>query len=160
MPSPPQSCQARGSFLLPRNSRRWKWFWDRLEKAGLRPFCFNLHAQGLTDGCGQAVFGREGLDAAAGLRAIAVMSSKRQAWTRRRDGLRTYARVIGTKVGKLEETVHDVLWRTIDRKRFGGTGLPPAVSAAQLANVEDVAPADVDEARSCIRAPGCMPKRR
>ena len=74
---------------------------------------------------------------------------QRQAWTTQRNGLRTYARVMGTKVGKLEEFAHDVLWRTIGRKG-SEAGLPPAVSAAQLVNVEEVAPAEVDEARNCI----------
>ena len=47
------------------------------------------------------------------------------------------------------KTVHDVLWRTIDRKGSEAR-LPPAVSAAQLANVEEVAPAEVDESRNSI----------
>ena len=56
---------------------------------------------------------------------------------------------MGTKVGKFDETVHDVLWRTIDRKGSDAE-LPAAVSAAELGNVEEVAPAAVEEARGRI----------
>ena len=74
---------------------------------------------------------------------------QRQDWTRQRNALRTYAHNMGTKVGKFNETVHDVLWRTIARKG-SDAGLPPAVSAAQLRNVEEVAPAEVKAARNSI----------
>ena len=122
--------------------------WDRLEKAGLGPFCFNLHAQGL-----KASAVSRSLEERVSMPRPDFDPSRyelqRQAWTRQRDGLRTYARIMGTKVGKFEESVHDVLWRTIGRKG-SEAGLPPAVSGAQLANVEEVAPAEVDEARNCI----------
>ena len=121
---------------------------DRLEKAGLGPFCFNLHAQGL-----KASAVRRSLEQRVSMPRPDFDPSRydqqRQAWTRQRDGLRTYARVMGTKVGKFDETVHDVLWRTIDRKS-SDAGLPSAVSAAQLANVEEVTPAEVDTARDSI----------
>ena len=121
---------------------------DRLEKAGLGPFCFNLHARGL-----KASAVRRSLEERVSMPRPEFEPSRydqqRQAWTRQRDGLRTYARVMGTKVGKFDETVHDVLWRTIDRKG-SAAGLPPSVSAAQLANVEEVAPAEVDEARNRV----------
>ena len=121
---------------------------DRLEKAGLGPFCFNLHAQGL-----KASAVKRSLEERVSMLRPDFDASRyeqqRQAWTKQRDGLRTYARVMGTKTGKFDETVHDVLWRTIDRKG-SEAGLPPAVSAAQLANVEEVLPAEVDEARNCI----------
>lgn len=121
---------------------------DRLDKAGLGPFCFNLHAQGLKS---SAV--RRALDERVSMPRPdfdpSQYEQKKQAWTRQRDGLRTYARVMGTKVGKFDETVHDVLWRTIDRKA-SEAGLPPAVSATALEKMEEVAPAKVDEARNCI----------
>ena len=56
---------------------------------------------------------------------------------------------MGTKVGKFDETVHDVLWRTIDRKG-SEAGLPLGVSAVQLTNVDEVAPSVVEEARNCV----------
>ena len=121
---------------------------DRLEKAGLGPFCFNLHAQGL-----KSSRVRRSLEERVAMPRPDFDSSRydqqRQAWTKQRDGLRTYARVMGAKVGNFGETVHDVLWRTVDRMG-SDAGLPPAVSAAQLANVEEVTPAKVEEARSCI----------
>ena len=121
---------------------------DRLEKAGLGPFCFNLHAQGLKS---SAV--RRSLDERASMPRPDFDPSRyeqqRQAWTRQRDGLRTYARAMGTKVGKFDQTVHDVLWCTIDRKA-SEADLPPGVSAAQLAKVAEIAPAEVDEARETI----------
>ena len=121
---------------------------DRLEKAGLGPFCFNLHAKGLKSSAvrrsleERVSMPRPGFDPSR-------YEQQRQAWTRQRDGLRTYARIMGTKVGKIDETVHDVLWHTIERKS-SDAGLPAAVSAAQLANVEEVTPAKVDTARDCI----------
>ena len=122
---------------------------DRLEKAGLGPFCFNLHAQGL-----KASAVRRSLKERVSMPRPAFDPSQyeqqRQAWTRQRDALRTYARVMGTKIGKFDESVHDVLWRTIDRKGSEAS-LPSAVSAAQLANVEEVAPAKLDETRNCIK---------
>ena len=122
---------------------------DRLEKAGLGPFCFNLHAQGL-----KASAVRRSLQERASMpRPVfdpSQYEQQRQAWTRQRDALRTYARVMGTKIGKFDESVHDVLWRTIDRKGSEAS-LPSAVSAAQLANVEEVAPAKLDETRNCIK---------
>ena len=121
---------------------------DRLDKAGLGPFCFNLHAQGL-----KASAVRRSLQERVSMPRPAFDPSQyeqqRQAWTRQRDGLRTYASVMGTKVGRFDESVHDVLWRTIDRKG-SEAGLPPAVSAAQLANVEEVTPTEVGEARTRI----------
>ena len=121
---------------------------DRLDKAGLGPFCFNLHAQGMN---ASAV--RRSLQERVSMPRPAFDPSQyeqqRQAWTRQRDALRTYANVMGTKVGKFDESVHDVLWRTIDRKG-SESSLPSAVSAAQLANVEEVAPTEVGEARSRI----------
>ena len=74
---------------------------------------------------------------------------QRQAWTRQRDGLKTYARIMGTKVGRIEETVHDVLWHTI-QKKSSDAGLPAAVSAAKVVNAEEVTPAEADRARDCI----------
>jgi len=121
---------------------------DRLEKAGLGPFCFNLHAQGL-----KASAVRRSLEERASMPRPDFDPSRydqqRQAWTRQRDGLRTYARVMGTKVGKFDETVHDVLWRTIDRKG-SDAGLQAAVSAVELGNVEEVEPAEVADARQRI----------
>lgn len=121
---------------------------DRLEKAGLGPFCFNLHAQGL-----KASAVRRSLEERMLMPRPDFDPSRydqqRQAWTKQRDGLRTYARVMGTKVGKFDETIHDVLWRTIDR-RSSNAELPPAVSAAQLGDVEEVAPAEVNAARDSI----------
>ena len=121
---------------------------DRLEKAGLGPFCFNLHAQGL-----KASAVRRSLEQRVSMPRPDFDPSRydqqRQAWTRQRDGLRTYARVMGTKVGKFDETVHDVLWRTIDLMS-SDAGLPSAVSAVQLANVEEATPAEVDTARDSI----------
>ena len=122
--------------------------WDRLEKAGLGPFCFNLHAQGLKAG-----HVRRSLAERVSMPRPDFEPSryeqKRQAWTKQRDGLRTYARVMGAKIGRLEETVHDVLWRTIVRKG-PETDLPSAISSVPLANVESIAAAEIDEARSCI----------
>ena len=121
---------------------------DRLEKAGLGPFCFNLHAQGLKASAVRRSLG-ERISMPRPDFSPSRYEQQKQAWTKQRDGLRTYARVMGTTVGKFDETVHDVLWRTIDRK-VSEASLPPAVSAAQLANVEEIAPAEVDETRSCI----------
>ncbi len=122
--------------------------WDRLEKAGLGPFCFNLHAQGL-----KASEVRRSLQDRVSMPRPdfdpSQYEQQRQAWTRQRDGLRTYAGVMGTKVGKFDETVHDVLWRMIHRKGLEAR-LPPAVSASQLTNVEEVALGEVDEARNSI----------
>ena len=122
--------------------------WDRLEKAGLGPFCFNLHAQGLKAG-----HVRRSLAERVSMPRPDFEPSrydqKKQAWTKQRDGLRTYARVMGAKIGLLEETVHDVLWSTIVRKGRE-TDLPPAISSVRLANVEGVEAAEIDEARSCI----------
>ena len=122
--------------------------WDRLEKAGLGPFCFNLHAQGLKAG-----HVRRSLAERVSMPRPDFEPSrydqKKQAWTKQRDGLRTYARVMGAKIGLLEETVHDVLWSTIVRKG-PETDLPPAISSVRLANVEGVEAAEIDEARSCI----------
>ena len=121
---------------------------DRLEKAGLGPFCFNLHAQGLKASAvrrsleERMLMPRPDFD-------LSRYDQQRQAWTKQRDGLRTYARVMGTKVGKFDETIHDVLWRTIDR-RSSKAELPSAVSAAQLGDVEEVAPAEVNAARDSI----------
>ena len=121
---------------------------DRLEKAGLGPFCFNLHARGLKSG---AV--RQSLEARVSMQKPAFDPShydqQRQAWTTQRDALRTYAQVMGSKVGKFDETVHDVLWHTISRKD-SGAGLPPSVSSTELEDVEGVEPEKVDEARNCI----------
>ena len=121
---------------------------DRLDKAGLGPFCFNLHAQGL-----KASAVRRSLQERVSMPRPAFDPSQygqqRQAWTRQRDALRTYASVMGTKVGRFDESVHDVLWRTVDRKG-SEAGLPPAVSAAQLAGVEEVSPTEVGEARTRI----------
>ncbi len=121
---------------------------DRLEKAGLGPFCFNLHAQGL-----KASAVRRSLEERVSMPRPDFdplqYKQQRQAWTRQRDGLRTYARIMGTKVGKIDETVHDVLWNTIERKS-SDAGLPAAVSAAQLASVEDVTLEEVDTAHDCI----------
>ena len=123
--------------------------WDRLDKAGLGPFCFNLHARGLRAGevrkslQDRLVMARPAFDPSH-------YEQQKVAWTRQRDALRTYARVLGAKVGNLDETVHDVLWRTI-RRKGSEKGLPPAVSTAQVENVEGVTAARMDEARGCIR---------
>ena len=76
--------------------------WDRLEKAGLGPFCFNLHSQGL-----KASEVRRSLQERVSMPRPdfdpSQYEQQRQAWTRQRDGLKTYARVMGTKVGKFDE---------------------------------------------------------
>lgn len=121
---------------------------DRLGKAGLGPFCFNLHSRGL-----KSSVIRKSLEERVYMERPdfdpSQYETQRQEWMRQRDGLRTYGRVMGTKVGRFEETVHDVLWRTID-KEGSETSLPAEVSAAKLTNVEGVAPAEVEQARNCI----------
>ena len=121
---------------------------DRLEKAGFGPFCFNLHARGLKS---SAV--RRSLEERASMQKPAFDPShydqQRQAWTTQRDALRTYAQVMGSKVGKFDETVHDVLWRTISQID-AAADLPSGVSSIALEDVDGVTPAKVDEARNCI----------
>ena len=123
--------------------------WDRLQKAGLGPFCFNLHAQGAkASAIWQSLEERVSM-----LRPKFDPSSyeqQKELWTRQRDGLRTYARVMGTGVGRLEETVHDILWRTLGRMG-SETDLPRAVLGVQLADVENVGPREVQAARDSIR---------
>ena len=123
--------------------------WDRLEKAGLGPFCFNLHAQGLKSGevrrsLGQRVnMPRPSFDPSR-------YEQQKDAWTKQRDGLRTYARIMGAKIGRLGETVHDILWRTIERKN-SEAHLPPAIAAVLLSNVETTSAAEVGEARNRVK---------
>ena len=121
---------------------------DRLEKAGLGPFCFNLHSRGLKSSVirrsleERVYMERPNFDPTQ-------YETQKQDWMRQRDGLRTYGRVMGAKVGNFDETVHDVLWRTID-KEGSESSLPADVSATKLAKVEETAPAEVEQARNCI----------
>jgi len=117
---------------------------DRLAKAGLSPFCFNLHAQGV-----KASAVRQSLNGRVSMSPPdfdpSQYEQQKRAWTRQRDGLRSYARIMGTKVGKHGKTVHDVLWRTIGRKD-AGEALPAAVSSVRMKNVEEAAPTVVEAA--------------
>ena len=122
---------------------------DRLEKAGLGPFCFNLHAQGLRASQVRNSL-RERLEMGRPSFDPSTYETQKEAWTCRRDALRTYARVMGTRVGNLDETVHDVLWQTV-RRQESEKGLPARVATVQLGSVEAMSATQIDETRKCIR---------
>ena len=123
--------------------------WDRLAKAGLGDFCFNLHGQGLRSGEVKRSL-EERLTMSPPAFNRPNYEQQRERWTVQRDGLRTYARVMGEPIGRLKETVHDILWQAVAH-REAETNLPPAIAALELPNVETAVASEVSEARNSIK---------
>jgi very-short-patch-repair endonuclease len=107
---------------------------DRLAKAGLGPFCFNLHALSMRKSEAIASLGERLQLVTPGFNSERY-EQQRESWTRQRDALRTYARIMGQPVGKLNETVHEVLWQVISRTTFRET-LPQQVVLMRCADFE------------------------
>ena len=89
--------------------------WDRLEKAGLGTFCLNLHAQGLKNSNVMRSL-EERVSMPQPDFDPSRYQQQKESWTTQRDGLKAYARIMGDKIGQLDETIHDILWRVIYRK--------------------------------------------
>lgn len=123
--------------------------WDRLEKAGLGPFCFKLHAQGM-----KSTVARSALEERVNMPNPDFDSSRyrqqKEDWEKQRSALATYARIMGTKVGQLDETVHDILWRSISL-RASENDFAESLVAVQLSGVETVTTADVNESRVRVK---------
>ena len=123
--------------------------WDRLAKAGLGDFCFNLHGQGLRSGEVKRSL-EERLSMSRPEFDQSKYERQKERWTQQRDGLRTYASVMGEPIGRLKETVHDILWHAVAR-REAETSLPPAIAALELSNVETAAASEISDARNSIK---------
>jgi transcription elongation GreA/GreB family factor/very-short-patch-repair endonuclease len=107
---------------------------DRLAKAGLEPFCLNLHALSMRRSDVIASLG-ERLQLAAPTFDANRYEQQKESWTRQRDALRTYARIMGQPAGKLNTTVHDVLWQVIRCNKVREV-LPQKIVLMTLADYE------------------------
>ncbi len=121
---------------------------DRLAKAGLGPFCLNLHALSMRKSEVIASL-RERLQMAAPTFDADRYEQQKESWTRQRDALRTYARIMGRPVGSLNQTVHDVLWQVIRRNKVRGT-LPPQIVLRTLPDCEALTEARLHATRQDI----------
>ena len=122
---------------------------DRLVKAGLGSFCCNLHAQGLkSDEVKRSL--EERITMSRPDFDLSRYEREKESWTKQRDGLKTYASIMGKQIGQLEETVHDILWRAIAR-RSSETNLPPSIAALQIAHVDTATASEIGEARNRIK---------
>ena len=123
--------------------------WDRLEKAGLGPFCFKLHAQGM-----KGTVARSALEERVNMPrpdfGPSQYEQQKEDWERQREALATYARIMGTKIGRLDETVHDILWRSIGL-RSSENDFAEGVVAIQLSDVETVTTTAVNESRVRVK---------
>ena len=119
---------------------------DRIEKAGFGPFCLNLHGRNsrptevrrqLSEriNCHPPPFDETNYE------------RNKEEWTRRRDALQSYAGIVGAKIGRLGETVHDVLWRELSGREVDDE-LPRETATLSLPDVEAVDAITVNEARS------------
>ena len=123
--------------------------WDRLAKAGLGDFCFNLHGQGLRSGEVKRSL-EERLTKSRPAFDQSTYERQKERWTEQRDGLRTYASVMGEPIGRLKETVHDILWQAVTH-REAETNLPPAIAALELSKVETATASEINKARNSIK---------
>lgn len=123
--------------------------WDRLEKAGLGPFCFKLHAQGM-----KSTVARSALEERVNMPRpdfdLSRYKQQKEDWEKQREALATYARIMGTKVGQLDETVHDILWRSISLRALEND-FAESLVAVQLSDVEAVTTAEVNESRVRVK---------
>ena len=123
--------------------------WDRLEKAGLGPFCFKLHAQGM-----KSTVTRSALEERVNMPRPDFDSSRykqqKEDWEKQREALATYARIMGTKIGQLDETVHDILWRSISL-RASENDFAVGLTAVQLSDVDAVTTTTANEARVRVK---------
>ena len=123
--------------------------WDRLEKAGLGPFCFQLHAQGM-----KSTVARSALEERVNMPRPDFDPSRheqqKEDWEKQREALATYARIMGTKVGRLDETVHNILWRSIGL-RASENDFAVNLVAVQLSDVETVTTTAVNQARGRVK---------
>ena len=119
---------------------------DRIEKAGFGPFCLNLHGRN-----SRPTTVRRQLSERINCHPPPFDETKyernKEEWTRRRDALQSYSGIVGSKVGRLGETVHDVLWRELSG-READAGLPRGAATLSLPDVETVDAITVSEARS------------
>lgn len=118
---------------------------DRLRKAGLEAFCFNLHSRGIRmSEVMRSLQSRLNLEP-SDFDEIRYQHDK-AAWENRRNALATYARTMGEMVGRLNMTVHDVLWEVISRQD-GVRDLPGAVTTMELAGAEELSQGTVADLR-------------
>ncbi|MEX2649578.1 MAG: DUF4011 domain-containing protein [Alphaproteobacteria bacterium] len=122
---------------------------DRLAKAGLGPYCLNLHAQALRKSEVIASL-RERLQAAPPPFDPNRYEQQKEIWTEHRDALRTYARILGERVGQLDKTVHDVLWHVVRRSKVRDE-LPQQMALLTLTECETLTERQLEAARQAIR---------
>ena len=87
--------------------------YDRLDKAGLGPFCFNLHTRRVSSAAVQDQLDRRVNMPETGFNR-SQYDRQKDDWEKQRQGLNLYAQITDAKIGHLNETVHDTLWRKIN----------------------------------------------
>lgn len=119
---------------------------DRLDKAGLSPFCFNLHTQRIRSGAVQDQLDRR-VNMPEPDFSRSQYDRQKSDCQKQRQGLKVYARIMETRVGRLDYTVHDILCRKINMREFENY-FPDGKT--RLSDIEAVTMAEIAEARDCI----------
>ena len=87
--------------------------YDCLDKAGLGPFCLNLHTQRVSSAAVQDQIDRRVNIPETGFNR-SQYNRQKDDWEKQRQGLKIYTRIADAKIDHLDETVHDILWRKIN----------------------------------------------
>ena len=109
----------------------------RLHEADLDRYCFVLHSRGIRRGAVREAL-RQRVDAAPPDFDQATYENLRMDWETQRDALKLYASIMGDRLGALELTVHEILWKEI-RRREGSRSLPPDVATIRLPEADALA---------------------
>lgn len=119
---------------------------DRLEKAGLGHFCFELHS---TKTRKKDVLGAldKRLSIQGRLRRDGDLDVALRDLTRTRTQLSNYVSTINRRFGATGRSLHDILWAE-QRTRLGNEGLPNALDDLSLAGVKEMTLHDVDDLRA------------
>ena len=113
----------------------------RLQHAGLDRFCFNLHSHGIRMPEVRAALQRR-IDSTPIAFNPEIYTQRAQAWQIQREALRLYASLMGQRVGRLGDTVHDVIWQAV-RRREAISDLPSGLNTILIKNAEHLSPEQV-----------------